>query len=263
MKCPKCAYVGFDATDRCRHCGYDFSLVMTAPVGAATPSTEATVDPPLSLPPSPSPALDLPLRTLESRVPALFAEPAPPPAGTPLAVRRTADRPRSRPVPRLVRSRPMLAELDAVEREDEVPREVIEAPAAWAPRLAAAAIDLVLLAAIDGAAVYLTTRIAGLGVADVTALPLVPLGVFLFGIDAAYLFVFTFQGGQTLGKMALGLRVEGVDGPLTAGRALLRVLAALAGSAALGLGFVVAGWRHDRRTFHDQVAGTRVVKVTA
>src|SRR5262245_4410131 len=27
MKCPKCGYLGFDDVDRCRNCGYDFSLV--------------------------------------------------------------------------------------------------------------------------------------------------------------------------------------------------------------------------------------------
>src|SRR4051812_19496277 len=27
MKCPKCSYLGFDTGDRCRNCGYDFSLV--------------------------------------------------------------------------------------------------------------------------------------------------------------------------------------------------------------------------------------------
>ncbi len=26
MKCPKCGYIGFEQTDRCRNCGYDFSL---------------------------------------------------------------------------------------------------------------------------------------------------------------------------------------------------------------------------------------------
>ena len=26
MKCPKCGYLGFETTDRCRNCGYDFSL---------------------------------------------------------------------------------------------------------------------------------------------------------------------------------------------------------------------------------------------
>src|SRR6267143_1019451 len=26
MKCPKCGYLGFEDVDRCRNCGYDFSL---------------------------------------------------------------------------------------------------------------------------------------------------------------------------------------------------------------------------------------------
>src|SRR4051794_27573278 len=32
MKCPKCAYLGFEDVDRCRNCGYDFSLT-ASPVG--------------------------------------------------------------------------------------------------------------------------------------------------------------------------------------------------------------------------------------
>lgn len=30
MKCPKCGYLGFETTDRCRNCGYDFSLTPAA-----------------------------------------------------------------------------------------------------------------------------------------------------------------------------------------------------------------------------------------
>jgi uncharacterized RDD family membrane protein YckC len=37
MKCPKCGYLGFETTERCRHCGYDFSL-------------SVAVDPPSELP---------------------------------------------------------------------------------------------------------------------------------------------------------------------------------------------------------------------
>jgi uncharacterized RDD family membrane protein YckC len=29
MKCPKCGYLGFEHVDRCRHCGYEFSLAST------------------------------------------------------------------------------------------------------------------------------------------------------------------------------------------------------------------------------------------
>ena len=31
MKCPKCGYLGFEQVDRCRNCGYDFSLTSPVP----------------------------------------------------------------------------------------------------------------------------------------------------------------------------------------------------------------------------------------
>ncbi len=32
MKCPKCGYLGFEHVDRCRHCGYEFSLASTVSI---------------------------------------------------------------------------------------------------------------------------------------------------------------------------------------------------------------------------------------
>src|SRR5437867_3613216 len=46
MKCPKCGYLGFEPVNRCRNCGYDFSL--SSPAGDLDP--------------------DLPIRTEASRV---------------------------------------------------------------------------------------------------------------------------------------------------------------------------------------------------
>ena len=44
MKCPKCGYLGFESGDRCRNCGYDFSLSPSFPAsmheGPAGKSTE-------------------------------------------------------------------------------------------------------------------------------------------------------------------------------------------------------------------------------
>lgn len=261
MKCPKCAYVGFDALDRCRHCGYDFSLMGPGASGPAAQGMALDIDPPLPATPRPEPPLDLPLRSVESRVPALFADPAPPPAGAPLAVRRPVERPRTRPMPRLVRTRPMLDELDVAETEPVAPGPTPVVAAAFATRLVAAFVDLGVLVVVDVAVVYLTTQIAGLALDDVMALPLVPLGLFLAGVDLAYLCVFTAHGGQTLGKMAMGLRVDAMDGRLSAGRAVLRVMVSVVGGVALGLGFAVAALRQDGRALHDQVAGTHVVKV--
>ena len=31
MKCPKCQYFSFDSGERCRNCGYDFSLALDLP----------------------------------------------------------------------------------------------------------------------------------------------------------------------------------------------------------------------------------------
>ncbi len=46
MKCPKCEYLGFETGDRCKNCGYDFSLV----------TDSATVEPDLPLRESTPPA---------------------------------------------------------------------------------------------------------------------------------------------------------------------------------------------------------------
>jgi uncharacterized RDD family membrane protein YckC len=40
MKCPKCGYLGFETSDRCRNCGYDFSLSV-----AVEPSAELPLQP--------------------------------------------------------------------------------------------------------------------------------------------------------------------------------------------------------------------------
>ena len=37
MKCPKCLYIGFETGDRCKNCGYDFSLLSIAEEAPATP----------------------------------------------------------------------------------------------------------------------------------------------------------------------------------------------------------------------------------
>jgi uncharacterized RDD family membrane protein YckC len=49
MKCPKCSYLGFERVDRCRNCGYDFSLSNQVPepdfaIRRATETTSAAED---------------------------------------------------------------------------------------------------------------------------------------------------------------------------------------------------------------------------
>ncbi len=68
-------------------------------------------------------------------------------------------------------------------------------------------------------------------------------------------------GGQTLGKMLVGVRVLGSEGgALSVGAAFLRFIGYFMSLGTLGLGFVMAGWRRDKRALHDLLAGSRVVR---
>ena len=277
MKCPKCAYVGFEETERCRHCGYDFSMLPSTVTASASvarlddagvrPFAAAVrADRSSSVAARDTAATDEPFPDLPLRAPAfpmLVPETQPPPARTPLAVRRaSSDRPRSRSATHVLRraSAPLLErEPDAV-APVEIAASVSEV-ASSGLRLLAALLDVVVLSGIDLAVVYLTAQLAGVAVAEVATLPRVPLGAFLLGLNVAYLAVFTASGGQTLGKMAVGLRVVPLSGGLTAGDTAVRVAVALAGSVAMGAGFLPALVRADGRALHDFAARTRVVKV--
>lgn len=96
MKCPKCDYLGFETGDRCKNCGYDFSL-LTADVPAREPDLPLRESP---APTPPMPWLDHFDREPETMEAATAPEPGPPgrpeieetPAPEPAAV--VAPRPR-------------------------------------------------------------------------------------------------------------------------------------------------------------------------
>ena len=68
--------------------------------------------------------------------------------------------------------------------------------------------------------------------------------------------------GQTLGKMALGMKVVRVDGsPLGYGGAFLRWIGSLLSAIILGIGYIMAGLRTDKRALHDFIAGSRVTYI--
>jgi uncharacterized RDD family membrane protein YckC len=198
----------------------------------------------------------------------------------PLAVRRPAEASRLRAVPRAPRTTPA----PALDFHEEAPvehgaakrpvREEVAGPTA-APqgsrhlagaardvggrRLAAALIDHLLLAAIDAAVIYFTARMAGLTVAEIRMLPLIPMVTFIAIVKLSYFIAFTAVGGQTIGKMAMGIRVVAEHGSIDAGCAIRRTLAGLLTVLTAGLGFLPAFFGEDRRTLHDRLTGTRVV----
>ena len=103
------------------------------------------------------------------------------------------------------------------------------ASAGPARRLIAAAIDYLILLSIDAIVVYFTFQIAGLPFSSWQAMPILPLALFLLMVKGAYFCVFTALGGQTVGKMATGIRVVAEnDRDVEPARALQRTLAALA-----------------------------------
>jgi uncharacterized RDD family membrane protein YckC len=69
------------------------------------------------------------------------------------------------------------------------------------------------------------------------------------------------RGGQTLAMKTWHLKLERRDGgALTPRDAVLRYVAALAGLAALGLGFLWALFDREGLFLHDRMAGTRIVR---
>jgi uncharacterized RDD family membrane protein YckC len=131
-------------------------------------------------------------------------------------------------------------------------------------RISAALIDLSILATIDAAVVYLTMQICGVSLAELAIVPKAPLVAFLLVQNGGYLVTFTVSG-QTLGKMAAGIKVvpDGADAPLDVGRAVRRTCLWAILAVPAGLGFVSAFFSRDHRGLHDRFAGTRVVRASA
>ncbi|HVZ24252.1 MAG TPA: RDD family protein [Vicinamibacterales bacterium] len=330
MKCPKCEYLGFETGDRCKNCGYDFSLLAPAPPAvpdfdvdikaasedarpqmtpwideldrmfgapapvhdeppAAAPPPAARLEPlpasaPNEAPPVPAFALDetpmvpppafrgepsLPLFTpasAEDDEPLVKLPAAPRP---PLAVRRTPDRPRLRAVSRpLPDPEPELefAEAPASEPTPAAPPRLRAMPVLDGPisspgrRVAALAIDHAILFGIDFIVLYFTLRLASLTLADWRMLPAVPFVAFLVMLKVAYFAAFTAVGGQTIGKMAAGIRVvTDARGLVEPSQAVQRTLAGALSVVTLGLAFVPALFGADKRALHDRLAHTRVV----
>ncbi len=306
MKCPKCGYLGFESVDRCRNCGYDFTLtpstdILDLPLKttsmALTASAERDVRQPLgelsfldtALPAEPghlsgwakpdvryAAAADPPSVPLSEDLP-LFG--AAIPDDLPLIIKPSLPRPplavrRAMPdTPRLRRVSAQTATLDlglepparstvsdcAARIEAPADTDAVEDATSGA-RFAACVTDVLILAAIDAAVVYFTMQICGIGPDDLGILARAPMFAFLCVQNGGYLIAST-AGGQTLGKMAAGIKVVSVEpsSSLDFGRAFVREFVWLVLAAPAGLGLLTVLSR-DHRGVHDRVAGTRVVR---
>ena len=258
----------------------DLALVDAAAAprpAAPVADAEADLDHLLQSTPAPSGrTTELPL--FGPRVPddePLIGKPATP--RPPLAVRRPTEVPRR--AAEAPRSRNLDLDLDLTEAEStlggiDTPRlepwaaalasaaadEVDSENAPVFARLMAVVIDLAVLAVIDVVVIYFTMQICGITVDELGIVPKGPLLAFLLVQNGGYLVAFT-AGGQTLGKMAAGIRVVATESTrsLDLPRAIVRTLLWIVLAIPAGLGFLTL-LAPDRRGLHDRFAGSRVIR---
>jgi uncharacterized RDD family membrane protein YckC len=252
MKCPKCGYIGFESAEKCRNCGYDFSLLrdpvreIDLPLkgdellGAPADFDFRTGDTPRAIPGQRRSAdatdFDLPRgtpRAVERDLP-LFA-PSPSAAAAPAAPAVRARLPasgaaRAAATPRRQTAQPLRPQpatpLDFRDAElglepETVPNRIpltrsttvaAGRPAGSIARAIAGLLDAAILIGLDTGILYFTLRICRLSFSDTTFLPIAPLVAFFLLLDGGYLVAFTAVGGQTIGKMAASLKVISEDG---------------------------------------------------
>lgn len=81
-------------------------------------------------------------------------------------------------------------------------------------------------------------------------------------IQAAYTSILISKYGATWGKMAVGLKVVTESGgPITLGRAIGRFFAEWLSGLTIGIGYIIAGFDQEKRSLHDHICSTRVIKV--
>lgn len=302
MKCPKCGYLGFEAVERCRNCGYEFALsqgegaadlalhaergedfdplVDLALVDAATadllgePTQQIERGVALKTPPP----QELPLFSArESDDAPLITRASPPRA--PLAVRRaTPEVPRLRQEPRSSAYDLPLPGLEpsasaapsrapsSSSRDTAALSAAVEeevVPASVVARAVASAVDLTVLAAIDAIVVYFTMQVCGLSWQEMAMIPKAPLVAFLLLQNVSYFVAFT-AGGQTLGKMLAGIKVVAASGASPdLAQSVRRTFVWLLLLVPAGLGLASALFDAQRRGLHDRLAATRVVRAGA
>lgn len=130
-------------------------------------------------------------------------------------------------------------------------------PAGFWVRAAALLIDLVLVMVAEVAFGFVMWSLTDDRLAAAAS------RAFRFLASPSYFVFLHWARGQTLGKMLFRIRVVMLNGaPLPFGLSLLRHLGSWVSVAILGIGYLIAGFRVDKRALHDFIAGTRVEHLT-
>jgi uncharacterized RDD family membrane protein YckC len=83
-----------------------------------------------------------------------------------------------------------------------------------------------------------------------------------FAVSFIYEVYFVSSRGATPGKIALGLKIVRADGgPISIGLAVGRYFAAMLSAFTFMIGYIIAGFDDQKRSLHDRICDTRVIKV--
>jgi uncharacterized RDD family membrane protein YckC len=87
------------------------------------------------------------------------------------------------------------------------------------------------------------------------------MNIISIGFGAAYTTYFIGRHRATPGKMAFGMKVVLPDGGrVTYWRAFGRHFAEMVSGFTLGIGYIIAGFDSQKRSLHDRICATRVVR---
>jgi uncharacterized RDD family membrane protein YckC len=282
VKCPKCHYTSFDFLQNCKKCGADLSAVARSGFGIRGARSVADLphqpdSPPTDPHSSPSESIKIDREedpsSVDGGLPPLSIDPLPPLTDNWGEPEATGD----------------LSGVSSSEHPGDDDDLFIEPPgknsyldsefsaadpgssgAPPLPRIAACAVDLLVLAGI--LVLFMTAGELALLPAErgffFTPGNLLeaaaPLFLIIFSVFFFYFTLFHFLVGQTPGKMLFRLRLEREEygEPLLFSQAFLHSTGGLLSLAAFGLGYFRILFDQDRRGWNDRLAGSRTVVVS-
>jgi uncharacterized RDD family membrane protein YckC len=128
-------------------------------------------------------------------------------------------------------------------------------------RFSAKFVDSIIVYIINFGIGSIVPAMIGQG-AEPSATMLLGIMAINMAIAMGYPIFFLGKWGQTLGKMAMKIKVTTPDGaPIGYGRATGRVFGELVTGFTFGIGYLIAIWDAERRALHDRLAGTRVISL--
>ncbi len=239
FKCPECGYLGFESEKKCPKCGAEVTSVES---GEETNSLMSPPEGKTLLIEAPNQIED------ETREDSLKPPPEMPPDEVDF---------------KLIH-KPQQQELPITQKRVEEQKEIMFYPSIMV-RASAFIIDSLLVMGITSIFLLLPLLIGAGNIFsfdEFLRIILLPFYLLFIIFHLLYYTYFLTITGQTPGKAVFNLNVIGKGGlKLDWHEALLRAIGYILSSIPLGIGFFWAFFDKNRETWHDKLAGSRVVSV--